>query len=59
MTTKMGGRLNKLVALNFISVFLFSLLPVESSIALRVLSVFLFAFGVGFVGSWRSLVPRM
>jgi hypothetical protein len=50
----MGGRLNKLVALNFISVFLFSLCYRSNRvIALGVLSVFLFTLGVGFVGSWR------
>ena len=50
----MGGRLNKLVALNFISVFLFSLCYRSNRvIALGVLSVFLFTFSVGFVGSWR------
>ena len=46
--------MNKLVALNFISVFLFSLSYRSNRvIALGVISVFLFALGVGFVGSWR------
>ena len=46
--------MNKLVALNFISVFLFSLCYRSNRvIVLGVLSVFLFALGVGFVGSWR------
>ena len=53
--------MNKLVALNFISVFLFSfgfevtiILEYRSNrvIALGVSSVFLFALGVCFVGSW-------
>ena len=49
----MGGRLNKLVALNFISVFLFSLCYRSNRvIVLGVLSVFLFALGVGFVGKF-------
>jgi hypothetical protein len=47
----MGGRLNKLVALNFISVFLFSLgCRSNRVIALGFSSVFLFALGVCFVG---------
>ena len=46
--------MNKLVALNFISVFLFSLSYRSNRvIALGVISVFLFALGVCFVGSWR------
>ena len=46
--------MNKLVALNFISVFLFSLgYRSNRVIALGVSSVFLFALGVCFVGSWR------
>ena len=46
--------MNKLVALNFISVFLFSLCYRSNRmIALGVLSVFLLTLGVGFVGSWR------
>ena len=46
--------MNKLVALNFISVFLFSLSYRSNRvIALGVISVFLFALGVYFVGSWR------
>jgi len=53
----MGGRLNKLVALNFISVCLFSLgYRTNRVIALGVSSVFLFALGVYFVGSWRVKV---
>ena len=55
----MGGRLNKVVALNFVSVFLFSLgfrsnrviALGESSFGFS--SVFWFALGVCFVGSWR------
>ena len=46
--------MNKLVALNFISVFLFSLgYRSNRVITLGVSSVFLFALGVYFVGSWR------
>ena len=48
--------MNKLVALNFISVFLFSLgYRSNRVIALGVSSVFLFLFALGvcFVGSWR------
>ena len=45
----MGGRLNKMVALNFISVFLFSLSYRSNQvIALGFSSVFLFALGVLF-----------
>ena len=55
----MGGRLNKVVALNFVSVFLFSLgfrsnrviALGESSLGFS--SVFWFALGFSFVGSWR------
>ena len=46
--------MNKLVALNFISVFLFSLCYRSNQVIVPgVLSVFLFALGVCFVGSWR------
>ena len=50
----MGGRLNKLVALNVSSGCLLSLgYRSNRVITLGVSSVFLFALGVYFVGSWR------
>ena len=50
----MGGRLNKLVALNVSSVCLLSLgYRSNRVITLGVSSVFLFALGVYFAGSWR------
>ena len=50
----MGGRLNKVAALNFISVFLSSLgFRSNRVIALGFSSVFWFALGVCFIGSWR------
>ena len=46
--------MNKVVALNFVSVFLFSLgFWSNRVIALGFSSVFWFALGVCFVGSWR------